>query len=135
MFDVSINYLAVLVAGLSSMVIGSIVYAKPVLGKMWMESIGKTDEDLKKGAGMAMGIAFIAALIMAFVLAHIVGYVDATTIGGGIQVGLWVWLGFVATNMVMNTNFEGRKMTATWIFLLNSALTLATMGAIIAAWQ
>ena len=40
--DLQINWLAVMLATLSSMVVGSVWYAPPVFGRMWMRLIGKT---------------------------------------------------------------------------------------------
>lgn len=131
--EVTINYLAVLVTAVASMAVGSIVYG-PLLGKKWQQMIGKTDEELQKGAGKAMGIAFVASLVGAFVLAHVVDFMDAATWMDGVKAGLLMWFGFTAVAMVTNNAFEGRKWGLVWIFLLNAGLTLAAQGAILAAW-
>ncbi len=47
MNPVSINYLAVILCGIISMVIGAIWYG-PVFGKLWMKQYGFTEEDLRK---------------------------------------------------------------------------------------
>ncbi|MFN3694309.1 MAG: DUF1761 domain-containing protein, partial [Ignavibacterium sp.] len=47
MNPVSINYLAVLVCGIISMVIGSLWYG-PLFSKLWMKQHGFTEEDLNK---------------------------------------------------------------------------------------
>ena len=44
--SVSINYLAVLVAGFIPMILGSIWYG-PLFGKKWIELMGLTEEELK----------------------------------------------------------------------------------------
>lgn len=135
--EVDINYWAVLVAGASSMVVGGIIYG-PVLGKKWMQLIGKTEEDMKKegaSAGKSMSLAFLVSLISSYVLAHIIDYTQATTWVEGIQAALWVWLGFTAAAMITNNLFENRKWALVWIFLLNSGITVAVQGIILAVWQ
>jgi hypothetical protein len=46
-----INWLAVLLAFVSTMLIGFVWYMPAVLGKGWMAAIGKTQEDLKNIEG------------------------------------------------------------------------------------
>ncbi|MBI2426286.1 MAG: DUF1761 domain-containing protein [Candidatus Kerfeldbacteria bacterium] len=132
--DVTLNWVAMLVALIVSMVIGSLWYSKPVFGKAWMGMIGKSEEDLKKGAGKAMGIMIVATIIMIYVLSNIVDYATATTWMEGAQTGFWVWLGFVATVLVMSAGYEGRPMKLTAINAGFQLVNLVVAGAILAAW-
>ena len=89
MFAAPVNYLAVLVAGISIMVIGAIWYG-PLLGKKWMGLVGKTEEDLKNiNPAKAYGVTFIAALVTAYALTRFIGGLEATSLGGGMLVALW----------------------------------------------
>ena len=45
----TINWLAVLVAGISSFVVGGIWYSPGLFGKAWMKDSNLTAEDIKKG--------------------------------------------------------------------------------------
>src|SRR5690606_17158500 len=56
-----INWLAVLLAAVSSMVVGAIWYAKPVFGTRWMKLSGITDADTQKGAALALILTFIVS--------------------------------------------------------------------------
>ena len=49
-----INWLAVALAAVSSMVVGFIWYAKPVFGRRWMRLSGIREEDTQKGAALAL---------------------------------------------------------------------------------
>jgi len=42
----TINYLAIIVAGLIPSIVGAIYYG-PLLGKVWRDSLGKTEEELQ----------------------------------------------------------------------------------------
>jgi len=127
-----INYLAVLVAAIASMVIGSIWYAPPVFGKIWMQL-----SNHKKGgsAAAAMLGMFITSLVMAYVLAHFIGYLNAATLWEGAQAGLWIWLGFVATFGLSQVFFERRPFKLFLLNTVNQLITLAVMGMILACWQ
>jgi hypothetical protein len=45
-----LNWIAVIVAGASSLVLGAIWYAPPVFGKKWMALAGLTEEQTKSGS-------------------------------------------------------------------------------------
>jgi len=134
MFDYDVNWLAVLVSAVASMAIGYVWYAKWFLGKTWMMLIGKTEEDLKKGAGSAMFLALICAVVSAFVLAVFVNLADAATVSEGLMLAFWIWLGFVVTVLLMNVAFEQRSKK---LFLINAFYQLISLGVasmILVAW-
>ena len=59
------NILAIVLAALIPMLMGFIYYHPKVFGKVWMESLGLTEEDLKKGN---MAVLFGVSLVMSFLL-------------------------------------------------------------------
>lgn len=132
---VSINYLAVLVAAIVSMVIGFLWYG-PLFGKQWMQLMNfdkkKINEAKKKGMGKIYTLAFLTTLIMSFVLAHFVDYVEAKTITDGIILGFWVWIGFLATTQIGSVLWEGKPVKLYLINTLHYLVTLAVMAAILA---
>lgn len=128
-----INYLAVLVATVAGMVIGSVWYG-PIFGSTWMRILGKRKEDLRQPGPAMLGMA-IATLVMAYVLAHFVGYMNAATAWEGAQVALWIWLGFLATMFLSLVFFEGRPLKLFIINTANHLITLVVMGVILATWQ
>ena len=104
-----VNYWAVLVCGVASMIIGGLWYG-PLFGKMWIQEMGwgnKSPEEMavmKKKANIAYPQAFIGALVMALVLSIMLGmsrfhwpfgYTEAGSIGHGLQAAFGMWLGFV----------------------------------------
>jgi uncharacterized membrane protein len=115
MIEISINYWAVLVAAVASMVIGYVWYMPALFGKSWMKLSGVSQEMADKGAGSAMFGAFIASLVTAYVLAMFIDYTGATTFTEGLKTGLWLWLGFIAAVNVHNIVFEQKPMGLYWI--------------------
>lgn len=133
--EVQINYLAVVLAALSSFVVGMVWYAKPVFGAAWMKLTGMTDDKAKKGMGMAMGKSLIASLVTAYVVAH-VAYISQDFFGvsflnSALTTGFWLWLGLSATTIVVHDAFEQRDMQLTAINIGNQLTTLMAMGLII----
>nr|MDQ3072469.1 DUF1761 domain-containing protein [Bacteroidota bacterium] len=65
-----LNYIAILVAAVSTFAVGGLWYSPMLFAKPWMAASGLTEEEAKKGnAPMIFGGAFILALIAAFILA------------------------------------------------------------------
>lgn len=130
-----INYWAVLVAALANMVLGSIWYSKPLFGTAWMKLTGAKMDGAKQNMAKTMSGAIIAALVMSYILAHFVDYVGAVTIWDGIQLGFWVWLGFMATISINDILFGQKSWKLYFInngfFLINAIV----MSVILALWQ
>lgn len=138
--DVPINYLAVLVAAVASMILGALWYG-PLFGKKWIAYMGwspELSEEKKKGAGKGYAIQFIASLVMSYVLAHALvfasSFLDVSGVTSGLSAGFWNWLGFVAPVTLGGVLWEGKS----WGFwLLNNGYylcSLLVMGMILAMW-
>lgn len=98
-FQVPVNYFAVLLCGVSAMVLGFLWYG-PLFGKPWMKLMGKKATDLmmpKEEMPKTYGLMFVASLIMAYALAHFVWYAAPGSLTPFIAVktALWSWVGMV----------------------------------------
>jgi hypothetical protein len=133
----SINWLAVLVAGISSFVIGGIWYSPGLFGKAWMKDNNLTEDDVKKGnKGKIFGWTLIFSLLMAANLAMFL--IDApekkTDMSwgaiAGFLAGIWTFCA-----IAIHSLFEQK----TWrLILINgfySVIALTLMGAIIGVWR
>jgi hypothetical protein len=133
--DVQINYLAVVLAMLSSMVVGSVWYAMPVFGKTWAK-LAKIDLT-KKGAPVWQPIAVTAvvSLITAYVLAHVTflshQFFQNSFLADALSTAFWVWLGFTAARFITHDAFEGRPAKLTLINIAHELVTFMVMGLII----
>jgi len=136
---VEINFIAVLLAGISSMVVGSIWYAKPVFGKTWSK-LANVDMDRKLTSVntiYTMGGTLLVSLLTAFVLAHF-SYLasqfyaqDYSFLVTSITTAFWAWLGFTAARVFTHDAFEGRRKKLTLITVSHEFVTLIVMGIII----
>jgi hypothetical protein len=140
----SINWLAVLVAGISAFVLGGVWYSPALFGKAWMKENKLTVEDVQKGnKAKIFGWAFVLSLLMAANLSMFLadspancpeGCAQRTDIAwgtiAGFLAGIWVFCG-VATVAL----FEHK--TARYIFINGGycLVALTLMGAIIGAWR
>ena len=132
--EVQINYWAILVAALSTFLIGGLWYSPAVFGKAWMKENGFTEESMKGGNMIKIfGLSFVLGLIAAVNLAMFMGPENKPEMGA-----LWGFLagfGWVATFIGTHYLFERRSLK---LFLINSGysiVSLTIMGIIIAAWK
>ncbi|MCR4324098.1 MAG: DUF1761 domain-containing protein [Candidatus Curtissbacteria bacterium] len=138
---VDINYVAVLAAAISNIVIGSFWYSPmSPTGKTWMKLSGhKMDPAKAKSPEMMKlyAMASVAALVMAYVLAHILAFADAAGIGNGVMAGivggLWVAIGFIATSFLNSVLWEGKPWMLYAVNVGYYLVALPVMGAILAA--
>jgi hypothetical protein len=134
-----INYWAVLVAAVASMVIGSVWYG-PLFGKKFIAAMGMdkwTPEQQaaeKKKMGMLYFMQFVASLIMFYVLARFIFDLGQMSVSGSLMVALWVWIGFIVPTKLGDAIWGGNK-TLFWITSFGSLVTLLATGAIIGAWK
>ncbi|MEK6825408.1 MAG: DUF1761 domain-containing protein [Nanoarchaeota archaeon] len=136
--QVSVNYAAVLIAAVASMIIGAIWYSPAVFGKIWMKGAHMSGSDIKKAKKQGMGklylIAFIGSLLFAYVLAHFVSYVNAATNADALELALWTWLGFVVPLLLGNTLWKGESWGAYLVNIVYQLVSISVMAVILTYW-
>ncbi|MBI4118249.1 MAG: DUF1761 domain-containing protein [Parcubacteria group bacterium] len=137
--EISINFVAVVVAAVVYMGIGMLWYG-PLFGKEWRRLIGFSEADMKKMTMtpvQAMVGGFIAALIMSFVLAHdayVWGLFFGASVGSylfAFQLAFWIWLGYIATTQLGAVLWEGRPWKLFCLNAANSLVSLIAMALVI----
>lgn len=158
-----INFLALIVAAASTLIIGAIWYNPKVFGTIWMKESGTTEEKMKGSNmilifGMAVFYAFLMSMILRFLTIHQTGALgmvggDAAlakpsftafmadygtsfrTFKHGMLHGFITGL-FLALPMVgTNALFEKRSWKYTLIVGGYWIVTFMIMGGIICAWE
>jgi hypothetical protein len=129
--EVSLNWLAVLLASLSSFVIGGLWYSL-LFAKPWQKAAGVSDEQAKTGVVRVFVGSFLLSLVMAASLAAFIGAGGAVF---GLLAGLAAGITWVAAAFGVNYLFERRPLR---LFLINAGynvITFGVMGLIIGAMQ
>jgi hypothetical protein len=132
---VEVNFWAVLLAMVSSMVVGSIWYARPVFGSIWIK-LAKVDMSKNSSAAVAPIVTtMVASLITAYVLAHVAflsnHFFHNSFLQDALTTAFWVWLGFTAARFITHDAFEGRPVKLTLLTLGNEFVTIMLMGLVI----
>ena len=126
-----VNYLAVALCAVSSLVLGGIWYSPMLFAKAWQQAAGLSDDDLK-GANMAkiFGLTFVLSFIAAYVFAMFLGDI---AVGPATAYGLSAGLCWVAAAYGITYLFERRPLK---LWLINGGyhtLQFTLFGLIIGA--
>ncbi len=131
----NVNIAAVVVAALSTFVLGGLWYSPLLFGKAWMRANGFTEEQLQGFSKARMfGGSFVLSLVMAANLAIFLAD-DQTDWVWGMTAGALAGVGWVATGIAVVALFENKSWTYIFINAGYNAVAFTIMGAIIGAWR
>lgn len=131
-----LNWAAVLVATLSSFVVGFVWYHWSVFGEKWAKLVGLSKKEMDNPDGMNR--VYVMTGVQAFVSCAVVGaLLLATDTEGwmtGLVFGAILGLAFRFGTHVMHNGFARRGTDLTWIDGAHDVVSLAVAGAILGAW-
>jgi len=129
-----INYLAILVAVISVMLLGSLYYSPFLFGKLWIKLIHIKQEEIK---GVVLGhlLSTIGFIISAFILAIFFKLLGISGTIHGLIYGALICLGFVAPTMLLSVAYGNKPFALFFLDLGNMLLSYSAMGVIISTWK
>ena len=128
-----INIFAVIVIAIIYWILGATWYSKILFGNMWMESIGKTEDDLEMKPISFIGSA-ITSFIMPLFLGILLELIGTINLINGILVGLVVWFGFIATFGLYDVLYQDKNVKTYIIDILYHFVGLLIAGIILGLW-
>jgi hypothetical protein len=139
--SVDVNMWAVLLAAVSSMVVGSLWYMPATFGNTWqkLSKVKMVDRSKMSPGQMAWiyGSVFLASLVTAYVLAHVTflanKYFGNSFMSDALQTAFWLWLGFTAARLYVHDTFEMRRKKLTLLNATHELVTILVMALIIGA--
>ncbi|MEV1132366.1 DUF1761 domain-containing protein [Agromyces sp. NPDC049794] len=133
---IDVNYWAVAIATISTMVIGSIWYTPRVFGNYWMR-VARVDSG-DRSAVAPIVTTVIVSFVSAWVLT-LATQVAWLAFGGSylllaLLTGILLWAGFTAARFITHDAFEGRPAGLTIVNIGHELVTAVVMALIIGAW-
>ena len=136
-----VNYLAILLCAVISMVLGSVWYG-PLFGKKWMEICGVSADDverrkqMQKEAMPLYGVQFVLTLFQAAVLACAILLVGDER---AILAGILIWAAFIMPTVAAASMWTSDSGKIKWArFLIQSsyyAVLTAIFVCVLTAWK
>ena len=138
---ITINYWAVLVCAVLSMVVGALWYG-PLFGKKWMEIVGANNADIEarkamqKSAGKLYVVQFLITLFQVYVLAY---YIAGWKGASGLNNSLWIWAAFVIPTIAGASMWNNNSAKISWArFLIQGGCQLVLFiifGIVLGMWR
>lgn len=135
------QFLPVVVAAISTMVIGFLWYSPMLFAKPWMLASGydinnkEEMEKMRKSAGPLYLRSFLASLLTAFVLWRFFHWVGISSPIAGLEIAVVACVGFTIPTKYTDMLFMRQHYL---LFVINSGYQLvcyAAMGAILGGWR
>jgi hypothetical protein len=130
-----INIWAVLLATLSSMVVGSIWYTPKVFGNYWMRvgkvTPGSDSKDAVKPILITLLASFVTAVVLAGAAALSQHFYGGNFLANSLITAVILWAGFTASRFITHDAFEGRPAGLTLLNCVHELVTLLVMALII----
>lgn len=130
------NIWAVLVATLSTMVVGSIWYTPKVFGDRWMRLAGVDPDRAPSAIGpilITLVVSFISAIVLAGASTVVHDSYGGSFLGNTLITGVALWAGFTASRFITHDAFEGRPSALTTLNIAHELVTIVVMALIIGA--
>ncbi len=133
-----INYWAVTLAMLSSMVVGSIWYTPKVFGTKWAE-LAKVDMD-RPGASawlpilVTVLVSFVTAWVLAGATTLAWHFYEGSYLVASLLTAIILWAGLTAARFITHDAFEGRPTNLTVMNIAHELVTVVVMAVIIGVW-
>ena len=132
-----LNWWAIFLATVSSIIVGFVWYDKRAFGKVWMKLVGLSEKQVNSRAGMANTLTWmsIVSLISVIALAYlmtilgIVGFLDGLVFGA--SMGAVFRLG----THIIHDGFSKRPTALTVINGGHDIIVLAVAGALLGMWM
>ncbi|MGM7680362.1 DUF1761 domain-containing protein [Microbacterium sp. A94] len=133
-----INYWAVLLAMLSSMIVGSIWYTPKVFGTRWARLANVDIEGSAKSALWpiitTVLVSFMTAGVLAGASAIAWHFYEGSFFSAAVVTAILLWAGFTAARFITHDAFEGRPTQLTTLNIAHELVTVVIMAVIIGVW-
>jgi hypothetical protein len=130
-----INFWAVTLAMLSTMVVGLIWYSPKVFGAYWMKLARITPTGTLIDAAKPILITLVVSFISAWVLAGAVfiawSFYGGSFLVNSIVTGLVLWAGFTAARFITHDAFDNRPRGLTVLNVSHEFVTILVMSLVV----
>lgn len=114
-------------AMVASMVIGMAWYSPFMFGNQWIKLMGlntKKMTAMKKSMGTMYALNAVGAFVQAFILKVMADLTLAWSVQSVIELGFWLWLGFIVPTLFLQVAFAGKSPK---LFVLDAGYQLASV--------
>lgn len=134
----AINYVAVILAALSSMVVGAIWYTPKVFGNYWIRLSGVKPPINRVDAIRPIVVTVLVSFVTAWVLAGAAwiafDFYHGSFLVNALLTAAILWAGFTAARFITHDQFDTRPAALTVLNTAHELVTVLVMALIIGVW-
>ncbi|MFZ1300995.1 MAG: DUF1761 domain-containing protein [Candidatus Microsaccharimonas sp.] len=132
----ALNYWAILVAWVFSIILGSFWYSPAGFGKLWTKLSGVDIMKLPQNeANKAIGAVIVSSLFQALALGIVLYWIDPANVWEGLVAGLVIWFGFITLTTVGTTLYQRRSFKFLWLNSSFFLIVLVVNSVILTLWR
>ncbi len=120
-----VNVLGVVLSVIASMLLGFLWYRPRAFGTAWARLAGVRPDAMKSATGRAIAINAFLLLFLALALSEVLSWVRPASALEGLQIGLFLGIGFVATTVGTMYLFSGKTLR---LFLIDVGYQVIVFG-------
>ena len=128
-----INLWAVIVAALTSFLLGGVWYSPVLFLRPWNKAMRRSEEEQQAHPARVFGLSFLFAVVSAYLFAWLIG--PQPDLRTALTMGLIVGLGFVALSFGINYQFADRPFRAWFIDGGYHTLQFVLYGLVLGLWH
>jgi len=132
-----INYWAVLVATVGTMIVGSVWYAPPVFGRRWAR-LAKVEITQENASWLPLVVGALMGFVTSWVLAGAVSiawhFYDGSYFVSAVVTAIALWAGLTAARFITHDGFESRPSSLTVLNIAHELVTFLVIAVIIGVW-
>lgn len=129
--EIELNWLAIAVATIVSMVVSGLWYGK-LFVKTWRKLTGVSEVASRNAGKTPMLILLVSNFITSVAMAVAINISEVffadKSIFAALLVGFVLWLAFSATTLIQHNTFEQKPQKLTWINILYQLVLLVSMA-------
>lgn len=132
----NLNYLAIIVATLTNVILGSWWYSPAGMGKKWSKMTGvDMMKSPKQETQRAIMAVFVGAIVQALVLAVVINSLGVTNALDGVIIGVVLWAGFMAATSLGDALYSRRGWGFWWLNASFYLIVMVVNSLIFAVWN
>ena len=130
------NYLAIIVSAIASFAVGFLWFTI-LFREAYIKGLNKTKEELAKGPSTALSFVIQIAgfLLLAFVFAWLLKGLQYETLTQSIQLGVLMWLGFVAAIIGPMYAFQAYSFKYFLVITFGYLMSILVTAVILSVWK
>jgi uncharacterized protein YacL len=132
------EHLPILAAAVVAYAVGAVWHSPIGFGTYWMKLMGFSREDMRTmplTPVQAMSIGFVVTVLVAYVLSFFIAMTYAFTLSAVLELGFWVWLGFLVPTLANGWLWEGKSLKLFAFNALYALVNIEIMALVLGVWQ